>query len=219
MNCIECGFNLNQNALFCMECGTKIESDSNEGSWSNINNTLAKIVAKENSAKEEFVMTDEYIESDMMNQLLAKNQHYYRAKFLKLLPEINRLRFNESTSAVDPFFGIRRIINLNFKIWQFNWMAALFGSFWFAYRKMYLQSFLLILIYEILFIGKNNFFSFLLSLVSCFFCGLIANYLYYLSVEGKIKNSENNDDLLSKGGVSIFSVFVVLFVTLLLSLF
>jgi len=139
-----------------------------------------------------------------MEILVGKNQDYYIPKF-----EV----FEKTGNAI-----------------SWNWSAFAFGIFWMVYRKMYLFSFLALVLISVIniletYINISHFLDFLLSVWLWVGFGLFGNYLYYIHVKNKIQEiskafpdeKEQEIILAKEGGISWTAVFLFIFVFIIVS--
>ncbi len=139
----------------------------------------------------------EEFDEDIIKAFVQKNSDYYLVKW-KLMAE-------------------------TYSKTSWNWPAFLFGAFWLSYRKMYLYTFLLILIGIFTLIP---FIGFMLALALWIGLGLFGNYIYGQYVYKRLKElslmAKNEDELkmlaLQKGGVSVVAVIILIVLLLLLEL-
>lgn len=116
---------------------------------------------------------------------------------------------------------------------RFSFYAFFFSLYWFVFRKMYKQAFILFLLSVfleiILFLVFGDLGSYLLFLLFLSICGFIGNNLYMKKarrVVEKVKDKYDNQEeqieyLRKKGGVSypaVIVLFVVSVISYLLSL-
>ena len=199
--CATCKQIVPNDALFCPTCGMKIEDKKN----------LCKNCGKEIKNGVNFCsfcgatvlnnldnsIKEDEIKRRELNEFIGNNCEKYREKFYKM----------EN--------GIKRV--------TFNWCSFLFGSFWFAYRKLYLYAAIYIAInLSLQWLTSYNYikttFSNLVSFGLWFLSGFLGDLLYMRYVNKHLKKSEQFDDdqkfyyYKRKGGTSILSIFIVLII-------
>ncbi|KIA89087.1 DUF2628 domain-containing protein [Kaistella jeonii] len=124
------------------------------------------------------------------------------------------------------------------KKWRFNYSAVIFGVFWFLYRKMYLEFFIIFIFYYLETIFENvvltNFIgieqtkvvNFSVTIILLMTLGIVGNNLYIKKAKRTLKNAEvkyseiekQKEYIAKKGGTSyIFIIFLL--VILILSIF
>ncbi len=107
---------------------------------------------------------------------------------------------------------------------SWNWPAFLFGVFWLVYRKMYLQSFILIIASIIT--SFIPFINMIFALAIWIGLGLFGNYIYSYFTYNKlleIKNLAKNEEeirflAIQKGGTSVVGVLVLIGIFILLEI-
>ncbi|WP_027375644.1 DUF2628 domain-containing protein [Kaistella palustris] len=124
------------------------------------------------------------------------------------------------------------------KKWRFNYSALIFGVFWFLYRKMYLEFFIIFIFYYLETIFENvvltkligmeqtKVVNFSVTIVLLITLGIIGNNLYIKKTNRTLKNAEKKyseiekqkEYIAKKGGTSYIYITFLLFL-LILSVF
>jgi hypothetical protein len=94
----------------------------------------------------------------------------------------------------------------------FNWPAAIFGPFWFAYRKMYIIAILIMFFEHFLsFMTFQSDVAFIFIYVGfSVVIGMNANYMYLWHLTKNLKKAKNEIDVSVIGGTNFLAVFVLI---------
>lgn len=105
---------------------------------------------------------------------------------------------------------------------SFNIGAFIFTLFWLAYRKMYLYTFLYVVIHSVLFYiltatVDSNIYAWIVNLALCIVFGFLGNRLYLHFAESKVARiarmyadpGEQQERISQAGGTSLGAVYVV----------
>lgn len=137
-------------------------------------------------------------------------------------PELLKVKLNDFLQTPQKLYIYTRAAGKFFKGEKLKFLPSwswwgFFGCGWFfIYRKLYLEGFLLVFLSLIL--GVTSLFkpledfSFFASLGLCFYCALRAKYAVIKRFEQLIDNDAN---LLERGGVANWAIFTGIFVTIL----
>ena len=125
---------------------------------------------------------------DDIRMFVGANADYYMYKFLKLKSKHRKIGW--------------------------NWCSALFGAYWYAYRKMYFYAaiYFAAMIFKF-FVGET--FSGYISLGIIIVSGMFGNYVYMKHVEEYVREADTmegamkNSYLVSRGGTSGISIVVI----------
>ena len=105
---------------------------------------------------------------------------------------------------------------------DWNWCSFLFGTYWFAYRKMYVIAAIYCGI--TLVAGLLNIFGSVITIAAWFCSGIFGNYLYMKHVEQRLQEANSMPEPMrtqhigKHSGTSVGAVFLFLLPSLLLSL-
>ncbi|NML58846.1 DUF2628 domain-containing protein [Chryseobacterium cheonjiense] len=114
------------------------------------------------------------------------------------------------------------------KKFRFSFSAVLFGVFWFLYRKMYLEFFVIIIIFyaesqfenyvlaELIGTEKTKLLSFVISIILTITMGIIRNNLYLKKAKRMVEQAQmtsidpeqQKEFLTKKGGTSVLFVMI-----------
>ena len=112
--------------------------------------------------------------------------------FQEVEPTKEMLRWRQFIGKSANFY-IERWIRIEYgdKI-SFNFAAFLFGAFWFLYRKMYLEAFIVMIFFAVKpsitnsFIDENSPLNLLFTIITGTVLGFTGNLIYYHSAKRKI---------------------------------
>lgn len=135
----------------------------------------------------------EEFSEEIIKDFVQKNSDYYLAKW-------------------------RLLSSKNSKI-SWNWSAFLFGVMWLGYRKMYLYSFIFVLLTIFTIIPILGLF---ISLALWIGLGMVGNYLYGKFTYNKLtelkiafpEESKFKEEVLKAGGTSVLGSFIALFIAI-----
>ena len=204
MFCSQCGSGIEEAAKFCSKCGNAIKP-----TIVTPNHSVATEGASiANSTIDITNFNKEFIESPLFNKLIKSNVDYYRTAFLKISPYLNL-----STIELQTMGTIERLKKLS----SFNWAAGLFGSFWMAYRKSYMNA-LYITAIEFGFglmwskhgSGIDVVGTFLQFILLFIVVGFFGNNMYYAGLTSKLKKAKSELDLEDIGGTSVLMALAFL---------
>ena len=119
--CTECGNKNNKINSFCLNCGSELPQEKLEYINTNVSKSSnIKSTSTVNIKRNILDTSSNYINTDEMNMFILKNTEYYNQKFDQIIKTGNK------------------------RTW--NWAAFLLNASWLLYRKMYIQSAILILV-------------------------------------------------------------------------
>ena len=104
-----------------------------------------------------------------------------------------------------------------------NWPALFVPVLWMAYRKMYIESGILLVVSTALgLLTKKIGFLHVISLIITFLVPATANWLYFRHAKKDIeaissRGEERKSEIIAKGGTSVAAVFVFLIISILIS--
>ena len=121
------------------------------------------------------------------------------------------------------------------KKWRFNYSAFIFGVFWFLYRKMYLEFFIIFIFYyletifenvvltKLIGIEQTKVVNFSVTIILLMTLGIIGNNLYIKKTSRTLKNAEKKyseiekqkEYIAKKGGTSYIYITLLLFLLIL----
>ncbi len=147
-------------------------------------------------------ITAEFVASEEFERFIKNNVNYYRYQFENFC----------NTNAGASF--------VSFRSW--NWPAAILGSLWFAYRKMYMRTAQVLwwgTIFPFLiavYVTKSDIVGYLLYLGVVAYCGIYANgqYLDHIDTKHRVANSPLHFSLI--GGTSIWGALITLLIIFIL---
>jgi hypothetical protein len=148
----------------------------------------------------------------------------------------------EKIQLYEAFFqksGGYYLEQLNFyekgKKFRFSYSSSIFGIFWFLYRKMYLEFFIIIAIFyvesifenlvlvKLIGIEQTKFFSFAVNIILLITMGIIGNNLYIKKAKRTLEKAQmkftdpdqQKEFLTKKGGTSFLYVIILLTILVL----
>jgi len=143
----------------------------------------------------------------------------------------------EKTELYKAFFQKRSnyyLEQLNYyekgRKFRFSYASFIFGIFWFLYRKMYLEFFIILTVFyvesifenlvliKLIGIEQTKFFSFVVTIIVLITMGIIGNNLYIKKAKKTIEKAEmkftnldqQKEFLTKKGGTSFLYVIILL---------
>ena len=201
--CSKCGAVMNEGQKFCASCGTPAGNTgephfrvagANTANQSYQQNTYSAPQQQYNANYTSYGQTQQ-IDQDLYT-FIQSNQPVYISKFQKM--QIS----NSKTS--------------------WNWCSFLFGSCWFAFRKMYgiAATFVGISLVAGLIPGLGG----LIQLALWICSGIFGNHFYKQYIDGELRIAKSMDDfnksayIAKKGGTSIGAVFAIIGIVFALGL-
>lgn len=197
--CTECGNQNNKINSFCLNCGNELPQEKLEYINTNVSKSSnTKSISTVNVKRDILDTSSDYINTYEMNMFISKNKEYYNKKFEQIIKTGNK------------------------KTW--NWAAFFFNASWLLYRKMYIQSIILILVSLALgaITSTIPFLGTIIGWAMSLGMGMYANSIYLdhinkklneiNTMEGELKESL----ILKKGGTNILLPLALVGIYLLL---
>jgi hypothetical protein len=234
--CSVCKTEVNESDKFCPKCGADLSDEIKEDSISEII-FCAKCGAKNNdgfnfcsSCGSPFPKTHS---NDIKKEVVvdALNQPPIEVKIEKNVSPYFELFIQENTAYYLPNWELIESTNSKY---SWNWSAFLFTYFWLLYRKMYLASltiFIIFFITDFVFLSiveSRSLIMWVYNLIMFGLFGAYGNYLYLIHAKKKLSKLliESNDEqhleknILKKGGISPLSAwmpFIIIVVMIILA--
>ena len=124
MYCIHCGHSLPDEARFCSRCGDAVTNAPARGVFEEPNNHASELPELEMAPSDPVMVSTEIFPSHVSGLSGEKLQ---------------RLGLGDNVAYYGPQFAAAE--------YRFNWVALFFPMIWFAYRKLYVSAFVMLVVH------------------------------------------------------------------------